>query len=178
MTGLSVFLATIMALTPTDYSPPEGIQLSWSAVLAEDDEPGERMIVSGTVYASDGKTPIKGAVVYAYHTDARGYYSREQRGPSNPRLKGWMRTNADGRFQLHSIRPGAYPEGNVAAHVHFFVTPPGAKEQLFELRFENDPLLPDDMDKRANRGGYYLLQRIARDEEGVWRCSADIVLRP
>ncbi|MFQ5510911.1 MAG: protocatechuate 3,4-dioxygenase [Candidatus Krumholzibacteriia bacterium] len=178
MSGLNVLLLIVIALTPGDYAPPEGIELTWQAALAGEDEPGERMIVSGTVFAADGKTAIKGAVVYAYHTDVRGYYSAEERGPSNPRLKGWMKTGGDGRYELSSVRPGPYPEGNIAAHVHFFVTPPGRKEQLFELLFEGDPLLPDDIEERANRGGYYLLQALERDDGGVWRCTADIVLRP
>jgi protocatechuate 3,4-dioxygenase beta subunit len=178
MSGLNIVFATALAFAPGDYAPPDSVKLTWEVTLAGDEEPGEPMVVSGTVYRADGKTPVKGAVVYTYHTDTRGYYSKEQRGPSNPRLKGWMKTNADGRYQFRSIRPGPYPEGTMAAHVHFFVTPPGGKEQLFELLFEGDPLLPDDMEERANRGGYYLLQRIDRDKEGVWRCAADIILRP
>ena len=174
----SVVLATMIALTPTDYAPPEGAKLSWKTVLAGKDEPGESMIVSGTVYTADGKTPVAGAVVYAYHTDIRGYYSKERRGPSDPLLKGWMRTNAKGRFQFKSIRPGPYPQGRIAAHVHFFVTPPGKKQQPFQLLFEGDPLLAEGIEKKANNGGYYLLQALERDPEGVWRCTADIVLRP
>jgi protocatechuate 3,4-dioxygenase beta subunit len=35
---------------------------------------GERMIISGTIYLPDGKTPAKGAILSVWQTDAKGYY--------------------------------------------------------------------------------------------------------
>ena len=37
--------------------------------LADFNEPGPKMIVSGIVYQRDGKTPAKDVVIYFYHTD-------------------------------------------------------------------------------------------------------------
>ncbi|MBF8248477.1 MAG: hypothetical protein HW374_1277, partial [Bacteroidetes bacterium] len=48
---------------------------SWKAVITSKDEPGETMIVSGRVFAPDGKTPVEGISVHVYHTDAKGYYN-------------------------------------------------------------------------------------------------------
>ena len=44
--------------------------------------------------------------VHAYHTDERGFYRRKPWG--RPRLRGWARTNADGKYKFHTIR---LPEG-------------------------------------------------------------------
>ncbi len=40
-----------------DEGPPNA---SWKIVLASPDEPGEPMIVRGTIFGADGKTPIDG----------------------------------------------------------------------------------------------------------------------
>lgn len=45
--------------------------LSWDIDLASDDEPGEPLIVAGTIYAPDG-TPLAGKRVHVFQTDAEG----------------------------------------------------------------------------------------------------------
>src|ERR1700733_5643598 len=42
--------------------------------MVADSEPGEPMIISGTIYLPDGKTPAKAAILSVWHTDAKGYY--------------------------------------------------------------------------------------------------------
>src|SRR5690349_8470780 len=37
-------------------------------------EKGQKLIVSGTVFQLDGKTPAPNVIVYFYHTDNDGYY--------------------------------------------------------------------------------------------------------
>ena len=37
--------------------------------MVADSEPGERMIISGTIYLPDGKTPAKDAILSVWHTD-------------------------------------------------------------------------------------------------------------
>ena len=57
-----------------------------AAVLAPSSEPGERLRVEGLVFAPDGKTPVEGAIVYAYQTDTTGLYATP---PARmPRLRG------------------------------------------------------------------------------------------
>src|SRR5688572_3350926 len=73
------------------------------ATLAAPDEPGDRMLVRGQVFRPDGTTPARDVIVYAYHTDATGVYRTVRDAP--PRLRGWMRTDKDGGYELHSIKP-------------------------------------------------------------------------
>ncbi len=84
-------------------------------------EPGVPLVISGTVVAADGTTPVAGVVVYAYHTDAMGYYRKAQTGDTGergPRLRGWVRTDAEGHFEFTTIHPAPYPHRDVPAHVH------------------------------------------------------------
>jgi len=97
---------------------PAPSQLSWRTQIARDEEPGRRLIVTGEVLAPEGMTPAAGVTVYADDTDAEGYYG-ENRAEYPPRLYGWMKTDADGRFELRTILPGSYPGVRVPAHIHF-----------------------------------------------------------
>lgn len=160
-------------------SPPAS-ELSWSAVIARPEEPGERMIVSGVVYEPDGRTPAPGVLVYLWHTDATGIYPRssDQRGNArrHGRLRAWLITDADGRYQIETIKPAPYPNESLAAHIHATLTREGQSERWIEdFLFEGDPFISERealASKEAGRFGPVLT--MARDEDGVLRAERDI----
>ena len=88
--------------------------------IVSDKEPGEPLIVSGTIYAPDGKKPLEGITLYVYQTDATGMYSTSGGGGDNrnTRIHGVMRTGADGRYEFRTIRPASYPGTRISAHIH------------------------------------------------------------
>jgi protocatechuate 3,4-dioxygenase, beta subunit len=137
------------------------------------------LIVTGAVLAPDGQTPVAGVTVYAYHTDAEGYYG-ENRAEYLPRLYGWMRTDAGGRFELHTILPGSYPGMRVPAHVHFSLWGAGYPLQwVDELRFEGDRYItPAMLSQAADQGQFRTIQRLARAADGTLRCGYKIRLQP
>jgi protocatechuate 3,4-dioxygenase beta subunit len=115
------------------------------------DEPGTRLTVTGLVRGKDGR-PIAGAELHVYQTDATGRYTREKpMDEPHARLSGRLRTGSDGRFVLHTIRPGGYPQAlllggrmrKIPAHVHIDVTAPGRSEQRFQMVFADDPNFAD-----------------------------------
>ena len=59
-------------------------------VIVSDKEPGDQMIISGTIYAPDGRTPLKDIDLFVYQTDATGLYSTSgSRGDNrNTRIHG------------------------------------------------------------------------------------------
>ena len=115
--------------------------LAAHARIAPVDEPGTRLRIVGTMFASDGVTPLQGVLVYAYHTDAGGLYSRGPEPRRRLRLVGWARTDAEGRFAFDTIRPGPYPGRRIPAHVHFMAEGAGYPPQwLHDLQFAGDPL--------------------------------------
>src|SRR6202521_6039438 len=77
--------------------PPEPPDTKWTAMIVPAREPGERLVVAGRVFAPDGQHPVAGVVVYAYNTDQDGYYSPDGK-VGHPRLKGYMKTDAEGRL--------------------------------------------------------------------------------
>ena len=155
-------------------------QLAPNGRIAPAGEPGRPLVISGTVVAPDGKTPLPGAVVYAYHTDAKGYYRpNEAPGPSGegePRLKGWVKTGADGRFEFLTIQPAPYPRGEVPAHVHIHAWGGGYPRQWFMLEFAGDPLLPKQH-FTDNTAEYLYIAPVTPDNNGVLHCSFTLRMR-
>jgi len=93
-------------------------QLSSTARIAPTSEPGDPLVIRGQLLNVNG-SPAANAVVFAYHTDRGGLYDKRENGPHSWRLRGWVRTDNDGRFTFETIRPGSYPNTNNPPHVHF-----------------------------------------------------------
>lgn len=147
----------------------------WSATIAGGSEPGERLILTGTVFSRDGK-PREGVTVYAYHTDANGYYRKKPWG--RPRLRGWARTNAEGRYEFHTITPGPYPLRRNPAHIHMTIAVPGKVEWWIpELRFAGDSFLSNqETERETQRGTFASIRPLERQADGTLRCVRDIRL--
>jgi protocatechuate 3,4-dioxygenase beta subunit len=149
-------------------------------------EPGERLIVTGTVTGPDGKTPVRGASVHVFHVDAAGRYSGV--GPSrgddtNPRLRGYMRSDANGHYAYTTIRPAPYIDDiGGAAHVHYEVNAQGYKEQRGQIMyFTDDPQFQSSVNPArsrpgAMRPGFSGACQPTKDASGAWHCTMDIVL--
>jgi protocatechuate 3,4-dioxygenase beta subunit len=148
--------------------------------LVPPDEPGEPLIVSGTVRDTDGK-PVAGALIYVFHADAKGYYApaRAMDEP-NARLFGYMKTGADGRYEFRTIRPGGYPKQPIPQHIHMLVTAAGHRDHrcrsTCQLVFADDPRMTAEWHKWAKEGGNPVLS-VKRDQEGIQKCFYDIVLQ-
>lgn len=164
-----------------DEAPAEG--LTAEMTLAGPDEPGERLVVTGTVYASDGATPAPGVLVYAYQTDLTGLYTRRGdetgNGRRHGRLRGWLVTDERGRYRIDTIRPGGYPGRPDPAHIHLTVRPPGGEETSIDaVEFADDPRLTAAYRARLQgRGGSGVVEPV-RGDDGVWRATRDVVLEP
>lgn len=126
-------------------------ELSSKARIAPETEPGTPLILHGRAFAADGRTPLVGAIVFAYHTDREGRYDRRGAPAHSWRLKGWAKTDADGRFEFRTIRPAPYPGGKHAAHIHVTVfTADGARYHAGGPLFDDDALVPA-ADREATR---------------------------
>jgi protocatechuate 3,4-dioxygenase beta subunit len=143
------------------------------------EEPGERLVVSGVVFGADGKTPLAGASVYVYHTDATGRYTPGATDDNrNPRLRGYMRTDAQGRYEYSTIKPAPYPGNGPPAHIHYHVNSTGYQERVFEIVFEGDPKISNDIRTRAAQpDSAFSIRKLTRDAQGTWHCTQDVTLR-
>lgn len=167
--------------TPSAVAGVEQEKLSWQAVLTPKDEPGEPLLVSGRIFGPDGRTPAAGLTLYVYHTDARGLYSEEDgdgREP-NPRLKGRMRTDSEGRYEFRTIKPAPYPGGTNRRHIHAKVSGAGRAEQWIDsFMFADDPLVTPEVHAQfAGFGNFTPLMASQRGGDGLLRCVRDVRLK-
>ncbi len=120
-----------------------------------DGEPlGERIVVSGRVLDEDGRA-VPHTLVEVWQCNAAGRYRHARDShpaPVDPNFSGAGRTvtDADGRYEFVTIKPGAYPWGNHEnawrpAHIHFSLFGQSIATRLVtQMYFPNDPLFPFD----------------------------------
>lgn len=146
-------------------------------------ERGEPLVISGTVYKEDGKTPAPGILIYVYHTNAAGIYPKKTRDNGRPQwragyLRGWMKTDEKGRYEFSTVRPGGYSGRRDPAHIHITLTGKDFKEYWIDsFWFDDDPRISNEMRRgKPERGGYNPIIRLVKDEKNVWRGSRNIRL--
>ncbi len=151
-----------------DCQPTEGDILGpyyrfgapFQARLAGPDEPGERLIVSGTVFSSDCRTPVPGALVEVWQANSTGLYDTEKPGnfteSGNFHLRGMLYTDQQGRYRIETVMPGRYPvPPNLPglekyaglmrpAHIHFRVMDSLHVPLTMQLYFKGDPFIAKD----------------------------------
>lgn len=151
--------------------------VSWKTAFPVAADEGEPMIISGTVYKSDGKTVAPDTLIYFYHTDKFGIYGREGQ-PKHGRYRGWMLTDAKGRYEFASIRPASYPNSTQSQHVHMTVTTTDRREDWIDsILFEGDRFLTTrEREWSGKRGGFNPIVTLNRGTDGVLRAKRDIQL--
>jgi protocatechuate 3,4-dioxygenase beta subunit len=115
---------------------------------------GERIIVSGRVFDTEGK-PLRGTLVEIWQANSAGrYLHRSDRWPAplDPNFTGAGRavTDDEGRYRFITIKPGPYPWGNHhnawrPAHIHFSLLGRAFTQRLVtQMYFPGDPLFAFD----------------------------------
>jgi protocatechuate 3,4-dioxygenase beta subunit len=141
-------------------------------------EKGEPLTISGTVYKADGKTPASGIILFFYHTDATGHYNNED-DPNDPRLKGWVKTGADGHYKFTTIKPAPYPKLTTPAHIHVHLFNKDLPENYIDdFWFTGDTLIKDSEKKRfESLGNFSPIVMLTRDTEGMLNGTRNIRLK-
>lgn len=151
--------------------------VSASADLSSPADKGERLYISGKVFAADD-TPAPNTLIYLYHTDIYGIYGRNDE-PRHGRYRGWLLTDKDGGYAFETIRPASYPNTSIAAHIHMTVTTVEQKEDWIDsILFEGDRFISDSERRRAGqKGGFQPILKLERSANGIYRGRRDIKLR-
>jgi protocatechuate 3,4-dioxygenase beta subunit len=160
---------------------PEDV--SWRTIIPPEEEPGEKTIISGTVFQADGQTPAEEIIIYVYHTNIEGIYAKtgneQGNGEFHGYLRGWMKTDSLGRYEFETIRPAPYQtHGGEPAHIHYNIQGPDHPEYwLTALWFENDPRVNEAYLESVKRnGGFSNVTSLRKDEHGILRGTRNIIL--
>lgn len=149
--------------------------VTWRTKLSTDADRGERILITGTVYKPDAKTLAANTLIYLYHTDIYGIYGRsgEHR---HGRHRGWMLTDARGRYEFESILPASYPNSTIARHIHMTLTTEDQKEDWVDsILFDGDRFLTS-RDREIRRGGFDRVLKMVKGSDGISRGVRDIRL--
>jgi protocatechuate 3,4-dioxygenase beta subunit len=126
---------------------------------------GQKLLVTGTIYKLDGKTPAPNVILYYYHTDINGVYAGKQgldpRVVRHGYIRGWVKSDANGKYAIYTVRPAPYPNTNFEAHIHPAIKEPTIDKEYYidEFVFDDDKLLTGEKRKKLeNRGGSGILR--------------------
>jgi protocatechuate 3,4-dioxygenase beta subunit len=152
--------------------------VSWKSVLSKKSDKDEPMIISGTVFQSDGKTPAPNVLIYFYHTDIEGRYGRGNGDQLHGHFRGWMLTDKQGRYEFSSIKPAAYPNRTFAAHVHMTLTGKNFREDSIDsILFEGDKFITsEERNLAGKKGGFNPILKLEKGADGILRGVRDIQL--
>jgi len=163
------------------FEAPENV--SWRTIISPKTEPGSKLIISGTVYLPDGKTPAKDVIVYVYHTNNNGVYPKRGNERGNGKyhgyLRGWMKTDSNGRYEFETIRPAPYnTHDGEPAHIHYNIEAPDYTEYwLTGLWFSDDIRVDGYKDKIERNGGFSNITTLSKDGDNVLRGIRNIKLQ-
>ena len=129
-----------------------------SLLLRMCDEP--EFVVHGRVLGPDSE-PVAEAKIEVWQTDSNGMYDIQDDSQPEDNLRGWYRSDAEGRFQINTIRPTSYPiptDGPVGellratdrhpwrpAHLHATISAPGYQTLTTHLFDAEDKYLDSDV---------------------------------
>ncbi|MAU36346.1 MAG: hypothetical protein CMD14_03120 [Flavobacteriales bacterium] len=145
--------------------------------LADINEIGTRIIISGQVYNLECSEVIPNTEIDIWHANHAGEYDN-----IGYNLRGKTTTNSQGFYIFESIKPGLYLNGSNyrPSHIHFKITPPGFSTLITQLYFQGDPYIPNDTAASVSSGPFDATNRIIPlftnsngDLEGTWNIVID-----
>ncbi|MFJ8025300.1 catechol 1,2-dioxygenase [Streptomyces sp. NPDC096311] len=135
------------------------------------DEPGDPVVVSGTVRSTSGE-PVPGAILDVWQPDANCVYSGMSAADFLPlnipndstaipkfNLRGRVIADEEGHYEFRTVAPGIEPlgleEGNPVTdlahalglegvrplHIHYIISAEGQQTLITQLYFDGDPLV-------------------------------------
>ena len=163
--------------------------------------PGEPCLVHGRILSVTGE-PVAGARIEVWQADDDGFYDVQHDGLDEPRGRGHLYSESDGRFWFWSVKPRHYPipsDGPVGdllgaanrspmrpAHVHIMVSAERYETVTTHVFADGDPYLDSDAVFGVKSE---LVAPVVRHEPGrtpdgrefdgpYWSITYDIVLAP
>ena len=139
-----------------------------------------KLKISGTVFKPDGKTPAKNVILYIYHTSRDSIYepSKNPTGweKRHGQHRGWLKTDANGKYTFYTFRPTPYPQARESEHIHIYVKEPNKIPYYIDnYIFLDDLTLKKEVVKsQRKRGGSGLIS--LTEQNGMLIGERDITL--
>jgi len=94
-------------------------------------------------------------------------------------LRGWMKTDANGKYEFETIRPAAYDTHDPGpAHIHYTIQHAEYPEYwLTGLWFSDDPRIASYLDKVERDGGFSNITTLTKDDNNILKGTRNIILQ-
>ena len=108
---------------------------------------GAPIVLKGSIFKEDGKTPINNALVEIWHCDENEVYDNAS---DEYKYRGGQKTKADGKYEFKSILPVPYkadPKDESSwrpAHIHMRVSVPNQQDLITQLYFKGGKYIETD----------------------------------
>ncbi|MBX2922234.1 MAG: hypothetical protein KF746_08590 [Chitinophagaceae bacterium] len=91
----------------------------------------------------------------------------DERAKRHGYIRGWVKTDTNGRYMIRTIRPAPYPDDVLPAHIHLSVKEPDVANEYYtdEINFDDDTLLIPHFKRypQENRGGSGVVRVLLKD---------------
>ncbi len=154
-------------------------QVPTDGSIAHHSEPGITLVINGVIEQPDG-SPAADVLIHAYHRDHEGFeLGHNDAEFSTWDLNGWAKTDDNGKFSFHTIRPAVDHLGREAAHIHFTLSSEQyGKQWAPKVYFSDDALLSADQRQASDQMGRYGSVRKVQVKDGVQHIDVTLQLKP
>jgi catechol 1,2-dioxygenase len=108
---------------------------------------GTPIVLKGSIFKENGKTPINNALVEIWHCDENEVYDNAS---DEYKYRGGQKTKADGKYEFKSILPVPYkadPNDEASwrpAHIHLRVSVPNQQDLITQIYFKGGKYVETD----------------------------------
>ncbi|HMU47300.1 MAG TPA: hypothetical protein PKC72_13090 [Chitinophagaceae bacterium] len=105
---------------------------------------GQLLHFSGTVFAKDGKTPLKDSLVEIWHCNENGVYDNTS---DDYVYRASFKTGSDGKYHFKTILPVPYAVGGDVirpAHIHMRISGNTMQDLVTQIYFKGDKYIAKD----------------------------------
>jgi protocatechuate 3,4-dioxygenase beta subunit len=137
---------------------------------------GEVLHFSGTIFAKDGKSPVKNALVEIWHCNENGVYDNTS---DDYIYRSAWKTGADGKYNFRTILPVPYSAGQTLirpAHIHMRISGTNQQDLITQVYFKGDKYIPGDQSS-SDPGSLNRILDISANAKKEKMVKFDIVLK-
>ncbi|GAL90726.1 dioxygenase family protein [Jejuia pallidilutea] len=139
----------------------------------------EKLMITGTIFESDGVTPAKNVVLYICQADEDGdYHSKKINGKRSVKHQGWIKTDANGSYTFYTFVPGTHWGTKDLKQIHGYIKEPNTSTEyaINHFVFDDDPFLKKSCRKKIAKRGINNILKLEK-KDGLLIGKRNIILQ-
>jgi len=115
------------------------------------------MHLSGTIFGTDGKTPLNNVLIESWQCDEQEHYDNTSDAYLH---RGAVRTGKDGKYAFKTIVAVPYKDGDAwrPAHIHLRISSDQFQDLVTQIYFKGDPHIAGDPSSAAPQSVHRILE--------------------